>query len=744
MAVSSPPASTPRILLAGILALGMAVAVSAGSVPSGARADERPSGLLYPAAERSSHVDRYFDVEVADPYRWLESPVDPRTETWVQAQATLAQDYLRSLPTREARAVQIAELLQQPSLDQPVNAGGRLFWAANDGTQAQSVLFVSTSGREDGQVLLDPNALSPDGTVSMSEWVPSPNGRYVAWASSDGGSDWNTWSIRDVETGQDLPERLRWSKFSSVAWTSDSRGLFYARYPKPADPLESVNTGMEIRFHRLGTSVARDPRIYADPLAPGLFVYPVSVPGFDRTWLDLSPTDVGNTLAYLQGKPSNPRVRTLPLPAGASFTLVAQSRQHVIVLTDAAAPHLRIVRIDLRRPTVDHWEEIIPETADTIAAANLVGGRLVVSYLDDASSRLHVFTRAGATLGDIPLPGLGTVGSVSNRGSGLGGFVSFTSYTQPSQILALDVSTQRLREWYSPPVPFEPADFVTEQIWTTSKDGTRVPAFVSRLRSVTPGPTTPTWLYGYGGFNISYSPTYSPDAIAWMQQGGLYVVATLRGGGEYGEEWYRAGTLLRKQNVFDDFVGVAEWLISNGWTSPQHLAANGRSNGGLLAGAMLTQRPDLFGAIIPEVGVLDMLRYQYFTVGYAWAGDYGRSDDSPEMFEYLRGYSPLHNVRSGVDYPATLIMTAERDDRVVPAHSYKFAATLQHANPEGAPMLIRIERRAGHGAGTSIQQRIGMSADRLAFLDAHIGFAPAVSSGELQRAQLTGYALHHG
>lgn len=675
----------------------------------------------YPPAERIDHVDTFFGTPVADPYRWLEDPADPRTEAWIEAQSHLATETLQALPTRADRAAQIADLLAQPSVDSPVTAGRSLFWTASDGTQAQAVLFVSRAGRDAGRILLDPNTLSADGTVSLAAWYPSPSGRHVAWAASDGGSDWRTWRIRDVRSGRDLPERIEWSKFTRVAWTEDSRGFFYSRYPEPTNPLESSNSNMAVFHHRLGSSPANDVKVFEAPDQPSLLMEPVSARGHGRVWLDLFSTGITNTLAHVTRTAAGFRVANLPTVTAAVYRVIAQDRRHVWIHTTADAPNGRVIRVDLRNPEPAEWREVVAERPEGIESVTAVGSRLIIEYLDDAVARLEVFTRAGRPIGPVSLPDLGDVTAVTARGDSHDAFVSYTNFTQPDQVLSLDVVSRRVRPWYTPTVPFDPADFVTEQVWATSRDGTRIPAFVSRLRSVTPTGDNPTWLYGYGGFAVSYTPSYSPDAIAWMQRGGVYVVATLRGGGEYGDAWHEAGTKLQKQNVFDDFISVAEWLVTNGWTSPNHLAANGRSNGGLLAGAMLTQRPDLFGAVVPEVGVLDMLRYQEFTIGYAWAGDYGRSDDSEEMFRYLLGYSPLHNVRAGMNYPATLVMTAERDDRVVPAHSYKFTAALQHAQPQGSPLLIRIERRAGHGSGASLQQRVDMSADRLAFLDEHIG-----------------------
>ena len=672
----------------------------------------------YPAAERSGHVDTYFGTPVPDPYRWLEDPGDPRTTAWVDAEATLTRSYLDTLPTRSDRTAQMTALLSQPSVASPKRIGGRLFWLANDGQQAQSVLHTSTRSIARGRVLLDPNRLSTDGTLSLSQWVPSPDGRFVAWATSDGGSDWNTWRVRRVSTGKDLPDVLQWSKFSSVAWAADSRSFFYGRYPKPADPLESANRDMAVYRHALGRPQKDDTEIYSDPRQPQALVAPVAPPGFARIWIDKALDTSTNALAYLDGRN---RIRPLRFPGEGYSSVVAQSRHHAWIQTTVGAENGRIVRIDLRRPHPAHWLEVVPTGPSTMSAdgASMIGDRLVVAYLKDAASLIRTFTLTGVPKGRIVLPGFGTVSDVTDGPRRGHAFISYASFTQPTMILDVDARTRQSRVWYSPKTAFDPADFVTEQVWTTSRDGTRIPAFVTRRRDITPTGANPTWLFGYGGFDISLTPQYSPDAIAWMQNGGVYVVATLRGGGEYGRAWHRAGTKTHKQNVFDDFIGVAEWLVANRWTSPRHLAANGRSNGGLLAGAMLTQRPDLFGAVIPEVGVLDMLRYQDFTIGYAWADDYGRSDDSAEMFAYLRGYSPLHNVRPGQSYPATLIMTAERDDRVVPAHSYKFAATLQHADPTGNPLLIRIQRRAGHGAGASLRQRIEASADRLAFLDAH-------------------------
>ncbi len=683
--------------------------------------DAAPPTLAYPVAERIDHVDTYFGTPVADPYRWLEDPADPRTKAWVEAQSKLAQDTLQALPTRADRAAQMTGLVSQPSVQAPATAGRFLFWAASDGVQAQAVLFVSPAGRRDGRILLDPNTLSADGTVSLAAWSPSPTGRHVAWAASDGGSDWRTWRIRDVRSGRDLPERIEWSKFTDVAWTNDGRGFFYSRYPQPANPLESSNENMAVYYHRLGTSVASDVKVFDAPEHPSLFVAPHASPGHARVWLSIFPADETNTLAAVSLTAAGPRVWHLPTVTPAIYRVVAQDRFHVWIHTTADAPNGRVVRVDLRHPEPTNWKEVVAERTKDIDDVTQVGSRLVVEYLHDATSRLEVFTHAGRPIGPVELPGLGSVTTVTARDASHRAFVSYTDFTQPTRVLSLDALSLRTRPWYTPTLSFDPADFVTERVFATSRDGTRVPAFVSRRRSVTPTGDTPTWLYGYGGFDVSLTPSYSPDAIAWMQGGGVYVVATLRGGGEYGEAWHEAGTKLHKQNVFDDFIAVAEWLVANGWTTPQRLAANGRSNGGLLAGAMLTQRPDLFGAVVPEVGVLDMLRYQEFTIGYAWATDYGRSDDSEEMFRYLLGYSPLQNVRSGSRYPATLVMTAERDDRVVPAHSYKFAAALQHAQPDGPPQLIRIERRAGHGSGASIQQRIDMSADRLAFLDAHVG-----------------------
>lgn len=480
-----------------------------------------PPAIAYPAAERTDQVDTYFGTPVADPYRWLEDPADPRTQAWVEAQSQLAADTLQALPTRADRAAQMSGLLRQPSVQAPVTAGRFLFWTETDGGQAQSVLFVSPAGRHAGRILLDPNTLSADGTVSLAAWSPSPTGHHVAWAASDGGSDWRTWRIRDVRSGRDLPERIEWSKFTDVAWTNDGRGFFYSRYPEPTDPLESSNQNMTIHYHRLGTAVSRDVQVFDAPDQPSLYVSQLALPGHARVWLSLSTSDETNTLASVSLTAAGPRVWHLPTVQQAVYRVVAHGRHHAWIYTTADAPNGRVVRVDLRRPEPANWKEVIAERTKSIDQVTQVGSRLVVEYLHDATSRLEVLTHAGRPIGSVDLPGLGSVTAVTARNASRWAFVSYTDYTQPPAVLSLDALSLRTRPWYTPTVPFDPADFVTEQVFARSRDGTRVPAFVSHLRSVTPTGDAPTWLYGYGGFDVSLTPTYSPDAIAWMQGGGV-------------------------------------------------------------------------------------------------------------------------------------------------------------------------------------------------------------------------------
>ncbi len=660
-------------------------------------------------------VDLYHGVAVPDPYRWLEDLDAPETRAWVAAQNRYTEAWLGRLPARQAFRERLEQLWDYERWTAPERRGERLFFFHNDGLQNQSVLYVLDEPEGEPRPLLDPNTLSPDGTVALMDAVPDPDGRYLAYALSDGGSDWREWHVLDVEQGTETGDLLRWSKFSSVAWAPDGSGFWYGRYPEPpADQaLAAVNRDQRLCFHRLGTPQEEDEVVLADPEHP------------DRGYQPLVSED-GRWLLVLVGEGTDPRnlvlyrdlagggeLRPLVADFEALYEPAGNQGSRWFFRTDRDAPRGRVLAVDLGAPE-PRWEEVVPEDEDTLRGAALLGGRLVLHWMHDATSRLTVHALDGQLLGAVPLPAPGTVSGLQGRQEDRDAWFRFTSFTVPPSILRLDLETLEVSTWRRPEVPFDAAPYATEQVWYTSRDGTRVPMFLVHRRDLLRDGRRPVWLYGYGGFDISLTPSWRIPALAWIERGGIFAMPNLRGGGEFGREWHEAGILDRKQNVFDDFIAAAEWLVAAGWTAPEHIAIAGGSNGGLLVGACLTQRPDLFGAALPAVGVLDMLRYHRFTIGWAWASDYGTSDD-PEQFRFLRAWSPLHNLHPGVHYPATLITTGDHDDRVVPAHSFKFAAALQKAQGGPAPVLIRITTRAGHGAGKPTDLRIAEAADRLAF-----------------------------
>ncbi|NOT29753.1 MAG: S9 family peptidase, partial [Planctomycetes bacterium] len=623
----------------------------------------------------------------------------------------------------------MTELWNHERYELPTQEAGRVFFRRNDGLQNQSVLFVVAAPGANPRLLLDPNTFSADGTVALAAFVPSGDGRLLAYALSDGGSDWRTWKVRDVDSGTDLADLVTQNKFGGVAWAADGAGFFYARFdaPAPGSELSARNAPPDVCFHRLGTEEREDVVIARRPVQAGrsqsfalsedgsvLFqsvldvasrnteLYRVALAAKDGGW-----SAAGEPAALVQGFDA----RTFPIGDDGA-TLWAQ--------TDLGAPKGRIVAINPLDPAREHWRELVPEADEAIENADEVGGKLVVQYLRDARSMVRVFDRTGQELMQVELPGLGTVSGFAGEREDADTFYAFTSFTTPSAIYRLDLASGKSTLYRSSPLRFEPADYESEQVFYASRDGTRIPMFLTRKRGLARDGRAPTYLYGYGGFGVSITPTFSVPNLVWLELGGLLAVPSLRGGGEYGEAWHEAGTKLAKQNVFDDFIAAAEWLVASGWTTPARLAIGGRSNGGLLVGACLTQRPELYGAALPAVGVLDMLRYHKFTIGWAWAGDYGTADD-PAQFAALRAYSPLHNVRAGVRYPPTLVTTAERDDRVVPAHSFKFTAALQAAQAGEDPILIRIETRAGHGSGKPTAMQIEEAADLWAFLVRALG-----------------------
>jgi prolyl oligopeptidase len=661
-------------------------------------------------------VDIYHGQPVPDPYRWLEDLDSEQTRAWVEAQNRLTFDYLQRIPARQRLLERLTQLWNYEKYSQPFKEGGRYFYFKNDGLQNQSVLYTQESLEAEARVLLDPNTLSEDGTVALSGIAISRDGRYLAYGLSRSGSDWQEWKVRDIETGEDLPDHLRWIKFSGASWTPDGQGFFYSRYdePPPGREYESANYFQKLYYHRLGTPQSEDLLVYHRPdqkewgFAGGVTE--------DGNYLIISVwrgTDPKNLLFYKDLRDPNSPVVELIREFEAEYSFVGNDGSRFWLLTDLNAPRRRLVAIDLDNP--GQVQEVIPEAEETLQGVSLINNQFVAFYLKDAHTQIKTFALDGTYLGAIPLPGLGSASGFGGKRYDTETFYTFTSFTTPPTIYRYDFTTGRSTLFRQPQVDFDPQAYEVQQVFYPSKDGTRIPMFLVHRRGLARTGDHPTLLYGYGGFGISLTPSFSVGLVAWLEMGGVYAQPNLRGGGEYGEAWHQAGTKLNKQKVFDDFIAAAEWLVANGYTNPSKLAISGGSNGGLLVGACLTQRPDLFAAALPAVGVFDMLRFHKFTIGWAWISEYGSPED-PEEFKALYAYSPLHNLKPGTAYPATLMTTADHDDRVVPAHSFKFAAALQAAQGGSQPILIRIDTKAGHGAGKPTTKLIEETADRWAFL----------------------------
>ncbi|BDT58999.1 prolyl endopeptidase [Massilia varians] len=701
-----------------------------------ALAQSCPAGgpsLTYPVTKKVDHTDNYHGTTVADPYRWLEDANSLDTKEWVTAQNKVTQAYLAQIPQRAAIRERLTKLWNYERYSVPGKEGGRYFYSRNDGLQNQSVLYTQKTLTDTPRVLLDPNTMSSDGTVALAGAAVSPDGKLLAYSTAASGSDWNEIRVRDVDTGKDLDDHIKWVKFSSTAWTKDGKGFFYSRYdePKEATKLADVNYFQKLYYHRLGTPQSADTLVYDRP--------------DQKEWgFGGHTTDDGRYLIITTTKGTAPKYRVsykdLSKPDAkvvdlvdnfdAGYDFIDNVGSVFYFSTDRKAPKKRIIAIDVNNPAESNWKEIVAESADTLAGADIINNQLVLEYLKDAKSVVRVHDLKGKLVREVKLPGIGTVGGLSGKRGDTETFYSFAGFTTPTTIYRLNLKTGQSTVFRQPKVDFNPTDYETRQQFFTSKDGTKVPMFIVSKKGLKLDGQNPTYLYGYGGFNISLTPSFSPANLAWMEMGGVYVLANLRGGGEYGEAWHQAGTKLQKQNVFDDFIGAAEWLIANKVTSPAKLAIGGGSNGGLLVGAAMTQRPELFGAAIPAVGVMDMLRFHKFTIGWAWTSDYG-SSENPEEFKALVKYSPLHNLKPGTCYPATMVTTADHDDRVVPAHSFKYAAAAQAAQAGSAPILIRIETKAGHGAGKPTTKQIEEVADRWGFLarELKMGGAPATAVG---------------
>ncbi|WCJ61204.1 prolyl oligopeptidase family serine peptidase [Fontisphaera persica] len=674
--------------------------------------------LSYPSTRKLDHWDDYHGQRIADPYRWLEDADSPETKAWIEAQNRVTFALLESIPERAAIRQRLTELWNYERYGVPARQGERYFFSKNDGLQNQSVLYTAATLEAPPRVLLDPNRLSADGTVALAGSAVSEDGRWLAYGLSGAGSDWQTWKVRNVQTGEDLPDELKWIKFSGAAWTHDHQGFFYSRYdePKPGAQYQAVNRFPKVYYHRLGTPQTEDRLIYHRPDQPNWGFY--STVTEDGRYLILTVTrgtDTRNGVFYLDLQASDGQVVELLNEFDADYSFIGNEGPVFWFRTDWQAPRGRVIAIDTRQPQRAAWREIIPQTKDTLRGVSVVGERFMAHYLRDAHSAVRIHHLNGRLDRELKLPGLGSVSGFGGKRTDRETFFAFTSYTTPGTIYRLDFSTMKTTVWRAPQVKFNPNDYLTRQVFYRSKDGTRVPMFITHRKGLRRDGQRPVYLYGYGGFNISLTPSFSVASLVWMEMGGVLAIPNLRGGGEYGEEWHRAGMKNLKQNVFDDFIAAAEWLVQNRYTRPDKLAIGGGSNGGLLVGACMTQRPELFGAALPAVGVMDMLRFHKFTIGWAWTAEYG-NPDLPEDFRYLLAYSPLHQLKPGIRYPATLITTADHDDRVVPAHSFKFAARLQECQAGPAPVLIRIETRAGHGAGKPTSKMIEEAVDRWAFL----------------------------
>lgn len=682
--------------------------------------------LTYPITHRTDTVDNYHGVKIPDPYRWLEDPNSLETQAWVEDQNQITFSYLEEISEREIIKKRLTQIWDYEKYSVPFQEGDRYFYYKNDGLQNQSILYTLPTLDAEPKVLIDPNKLSEDGTVALTGITISKDGKLIAYGISKAGSDWQEWRIKNIETGEDLPDILQWIKFNRPTWRADNQGLFYSRYEQPQErELEETNYLQKVYYHSLGNPQNDDVLIYEKT--------------DKKEWMfDCSVTEDGKYLILTIAQSTENKnlvfYQDLTIPDGSIVELISEfeseyrlidNDDHIFwFLTDFDAPKKRVIAIDIHNPqsnsliieeNQDKWQEIIPETTDTLRGVGTLNNQFVAFYLKDAHTQIKIFNLDGSLVRNVDLPGIGSVGGFNGKRHDKTTFYSYVSFTTPSTIYHYDMVSGESKIYRQPNVDFNPDEFETKQIFYRSKDGTIIPMFITHKKGLKLDGNNPTILYGYGGFNISLTPNFSISRLVWLEMGGVYAIANIRGGGEYGEHWHQMGTKQQKQNVFDDFIAAAEWLIDNKWTSSKKLAITGASNGGLLVGACITQRPELFGAALPAVGVMDMLRFHKFTIGWAWVADFG-SPDNPEEFKALYAYSPLHNVKPEISYPATLVTTADHDDRVVPAHSFKFIAALQEAHVGDNPVLIRIETKAGHGAGKPTIKIIQEITDEFAFL----------------------------
>ena len=673
----------------------------------------------YPQSAKIDQVDYYHGVEVADPYRWLEDPNSQSTQDWIKAQNELTFNYLTKIPVRGKIQQRLTQLWDYEKYGIPFKRGEGYFYSKNDGLQNQSILYTLTNLDGEPRVLIDPNQWSDDGTVSLSSYSVSDDGKFIAYGISSSGSDWREWKVKNIETGEDLTDHLQWVKFSGVSWTNDNQGFFYSRYNEPNDntKFEDINYYQKLYYHRLGTPQSEDKLIYHRPdQKQWMFNGKVTEDGRYLIIYVSQGTDSRNLIFYQDLENPKGEVVKLISDFEASYSFVDNDGSVFWLQTDLDAPRSRLIAIDINQPEREKWQEIIPQQEETLRYVGLLNNQFVANYLQDAHTVIKILNLDGILVRQVDLPGIGSAGGFGGKRDDKETFYYFTSFNTPTTIYRYDMVTANSTIFRQPKVEFNPDEFETKQIFYSSKDGTKIPMFISYKKGLKLDGSNPTYLYAYGGFNVSLTPNFSVSQVVWMEMGGIYAVANLRGGGEYGEEWHKAGMKLNKQNVFDDFIWGAQWLIENKYTSSKKLAIAGGSNGGLLVGACMTQRPDLFAAALPAVGVMDMLRFPKFTIGWAWCAEYGNPEENEADFQAIYRYSPLHNLKPGTAYPATLITTADHDDRVVPAHSFKFAAALQAAHSSNMPVLIRIETKAGHGAGKPTTKIIEEVADKWSFL----------------------------
>lgn len=706
------------IYITGVISLSVILtACNSGPQQSNTQTmDFKQIPVTYPLSRKDTTVsDNYFGAKLSDPYRWLEDDQSAETKEWVSRQNIVTNGYLSQIPFRDKVKKRLEEIFNYEKYGTPFKEGGKYYFFKNDGLQNQSVLYVQDNLNSNAETVLDPNKFSDDGTTSLAEMDFSKDGRYLAYSTSVGGSDWRSIVVKDLQTGLMLDDKVQWVKFSGIAWQGN--GFYYTRFPEPkkGDELKAANKYGAVYYHQLGTDQSADKLVYSDKAHPDRSFGGSTTD--DERFLCVSGWESTSGNALFVKDLSKKMDVFVPIVTvyEKDFAVVDNIGDKLLILTNKNAPNQRLILVSPEKPEEANWQTLIAEDPnDVLQSAILCGGKIVCSYLHNASSSLRVFDLEGKPIKEVKLPEIGSVGGVSGKPSDQQAFFSFTSFLRPNTIYTLDMNTLEPKVFKAPKLDFNPDLFTTEQVWYTSKDGTKVPMFITRKKNIVYDGQNPTLLYGYGGFNISVTPSFSPSKAALLENNGIYAVANIRGGGEFGEKWHLAGTKCQKQNVFDDFIAAAEFLIEKKYTSPARLAIQGGSNGGLLIGACMTQRPDLFGVCFPQVGVLDMLRYHQFTIGYAWATDYGRSDN-PEEYKCLIKYSPLHNVKKTA-YPATMITTADHDDRVVPAHSFKFGSTLQENQQGSNPVLIRIETSAGHGAGKPTSKIIEEAADVLSFM----------------------------